>query len=52
MLKVITDYTYALTVFEKYDQNRLTYHNTTEDEVCKIEYGINVLPIMPLWLYH
>jgi prophage maintenance system killer protein len=38
LLKVVTDYTYALDVLDQYDHQVLTVSNTTKDELYRINY--------------
>jgi prophage maintenance system killer protein len=38
LLKVVTDYTYALDVLDQYDHQVLAISNTTEEELYKINY--------------
>ena len=39
LLKVITDYTYALDVLDQYDHQVLEIHDTTKDELYRINYA-------------
>jgi len=38
LLKVIADYNYALSLFDRYDKDKLTVQNVTKDKVKKITY--------------
>ncbi|MBO9200563.1 MULTISPECIES: type II toxin-antitoxin system death-on-curing family toxin [Niastella] len=38
LLKVVTDYTYALDILDQYDHQVLSISNTTEEELYKINY--------------
>ncbi|MGS2739034.1 RhuM family protein [Sinomicrobium sp. M5D2P17] len=48
LLKVITDYTYALDVLDKYDHEKLTVEQISEDEVFQITYKEGIKAIKGL----
>lgn len=43
LLKVITDYTCALDILDKYDHEKLTIEKISENKVFKISYDIFLL---------